>query len=357
MQGWAEQVEELKAQLAQTQIRLRRIAERYVLATAAASVGVWDWNLKTGKFYLDANIKRFLGYQNHEIPNDLDAWAEYIYPDDKDAVMKAAQDAISGRTAEYVFEHRMLHKDGSIRWFMVRGKVIRDKKGRPIRFLGTDTDITERRGLERQVRELSNEVQAQIGHDLHDSLGQELTGISLKLSRLETAATTDGSSYAKAIREARESTERAIEMTESLARGLSPVLGPAGLAPSLRDLAETARRLYDIDCYVELPESLPNHLSSTVENELYRIAQEALTNAVRHGAAGRVDIECRVFNDRFLLNIADNGIGNVTSQSESASMGVRIMQYRARHLGGSLTVSRRRDGGTLVVCSCPTPKT
>jgi two-component system CheB/CheR fusion protein len=97
-------------------------------------------------------------------------------------------------------------------------------------------------------------------------------------------------------------------------------------------------------------------LSRVCGNELYRIAQEAITNAVRHGQAKRVDIEGRIFNRRFLLNIVDDGVGVDLARTDNGAMGIRIMQYRARHLGGSLTISPRRDGGTLVVCSCPIPK-
>lgn len=356
MPAWAEEVEILRTELTQTQWRLRVIAERYVLATAAASVGVWDWNLTTGECYLDPNIKSSLGYRDHEIPNDLEVWARYIHPDDAEAVMKAAQDTIDGRMAEYVFEHRMLHKNGSVRWFMVRGKVIRDQQGRATRFVGTDTDITERRELERQVRELSNDAQTRIGHDLHDSLGQQLTVLSLKVRQIETAVTDETSAFAQLAREAREMTVEAMQLTEALARGLSPVLRPTGLAASLGHLAEHAERLYGIECHVELPEDVPERLSSRCGNELHRIAQEAVTNSVRHGGAARVDIEGRILNQHFLLNIVDDGRGIDMSEPDSASMGIRIMKYRARHLGGTLTIRRRRGRGTVVVCSCPIPK-
>ena len=126
--------------------------ERYALATQAAKGGVWDWNIQTGEFYLDPNIKQVLGYEDEEIPNDLEVWVTYVLPEDREAVMAAAQDCLEGRTAEYVFEHRMLHKDGSIRWVLVRGKVVRDKQGAPIRMVGTDRDITEHRQAEEALR-------------------------------------------------------------------------------------------------------------------------------------------------------------------------------------------------------------
>lgn len=123
--------------------KLRESQERYTLATRAARVGVWDWNLETGEFYLDPNIKAILGYRDEEIPNDLDVWSAYVHPQDATRVMQAAQDHLEGKTPEYTCEHRMLHKDGSIRWVLVRGTVIRDEQGSAIRMVGTDSDITE----------------------------------------------------------------------------------------------------------------------------------------------------------------------------------------------------------------------
>jgi signal transduction histidine kinase len=269
--------------------------------------------------------------------------------------MRAAQDAIDGRTKNYVFEHRMLHKDGSIRWFMVRGEVIRDQLQKPVRFVGTDTDITERRRLEQNTRELSNKIRTRIGHDLHDGLGQELTGISLMLTRLETQLKEDGSPHADRAREVRELAKSAISTTRALARGLSPVVRASGLARSLGQLAANTRKLYRVNCLVELPSGLADRYSDVAVNELYCIVQEAVTNAIMHGKASLIEVEGRLVGKRFLLNIADNGNGFRGPNLESASMGLRIMQYRARDLGGSLTITRRRGVGTLVVCSCPIP--
>ena len=351
--------EELAAKLAEAEDRLRVVAERYALATAAAEVGVWDWNLGTGEFHLDANLKALLGYEDHEIANDLAAWSDYVHPEDREAVMRAAQGAIDGVTPEYVFEHRMRHKDGSVRWFMVRGRVIRAADGRAVRFVGTDTDITARVRLEQELRDSSSAVQTQIGHDLHDSLGQELTALALKLAGLEARYAT-APELAGELRDVRGLAEHAIATTEALARGLSPVLGAAGLASGLELLAATARRLYGIECEVSLPSEAGESFNATQANELYRIAQEAVTNAVRHGKATRVTLEGRVLGTRFLLNVADNGVGIAESgaplESDGTSMGLRIMQYRARNLGGSVTVSRLRHGGTLVVCACPLPR-
>jgi len=138
---------------------LTEAKERYTLATGSARVGVWDWNAKTDQFYLDPNIKAILGYSNDEIPNDLEIWASYVHPDDKQPVMDAFQAHIDGKTPEFVFEHRMLHKDGSIRWILVRGTAIRDEQNKVVRVVGTDMDITDRKQAEAAVRESEERLQ------------------------------------------------------------------------------------------------------------------------------------------------------------------------------------------------------
>jgi len=137
----------------QAEEALREKERRYALATSAAKVGVWDWDMRSGSFYLDPNVKALLGYEDSEIPNDIEVWTQYIHPDDKDAVMQAASDHLEGRTPAYVFEHRMLHKDGTVRWFMVRGTAVRDAGGNAVRMVGTDTDITERKQAGEALRE------------------------------------------------------------------------------------------------------------------------------------------------------------------------------------------------------------
>jgi PAS domain S-box-containing protein len=128
----------------QTEAALRASQERYQMATRAAGVGVWDWNLQTGDFYLDPNLKALLNYSDEEIPNDPTTWLSHVHPDDRQPALEAIQAYLDGQTPGYRFEYRMLHKDGSVRWFLTRGMGIRDEHGQAIRLLGTDMDTTER---------------------------------------------------------------------------------------------------------------------------------------------------------------------------------------------------------------------
>jgi PAS domain S-box-containing protein len=135
--------------------------ERYRRAAAAGGVGVWDLNLVTREIYVDPVLKQMLGYQDHEIRNHLEDCGRLVHPDDAAAVFERAQAHIAGHTPIYEVEHRMLHRDGSIRWFIARGSVTRDSEGRAVSLAGTETDITERkRGEEalRQAEELNKRI-------------------------------------------------------------------------------------------------------------------------------------------------------------------------------------------------------
>ena len=122
-------------------------------------VGVWDWNLETNEIYVDPILKALLGYEDHEIRNELDDWGSYVHPDDQERVGAAAEAHLSGKTPTFEVEHRMAHRDGSIRWIIARGKAERNSKGEPVRVLGTDTDITDLKLAEQKLHEQLSELQ------------------------------------------------------------------------------------------------------------------------------------------------------------------------------------------------------
>jgi PAS domain S-box-containing protein len=140
-----------------TEAALRDSQERYARATTAGGVGVWDWNLETNEIYVDPSLKAILGYEDHEIRNHLEDWGRSVHPDDGPSVVARADEYLRGRSPYYEVEHRMLHRDGSIRWFLARGSVVR-QDGRPVRIIGTDTDITERKKSELSLKEVQADL-------------------------------------------------------------------------------------------------------------------------------------------------------------------------------------------------------
>ena len=236
---------ELESKLEQMEKTLRVYVERNKLATSAAKVGVWDRNIETGDFYLDPNIKAILGYTDDEIPNDIEVWVKFVHPEDSEAVMKAAQVCLDGKTPKYIFEHRMLHKDGSIRWILVQGKAIRDKNGTAVRLIGTATDITDRKHVEEALWESEKKIERYkkmeslgllaggVAHDLNNILSGIVSYPELFLMRLP-----ENSEFRKPIEIIQKSGQRAAAVVEDLltiARGVATAKEPLNLNDLVRD--------------------------------------------------------------------------------------------------------------------------
>ena len=135
--------------------------DRYRRAAVAGGCGIWDWNLATGEVYVDPVLKELLGYDDREIAAPRDVWDRLVHPDDRTAVYAWAQAFVTCETGVQELEHRMLHRDGSVRWFLARGSVTRDAQGVPIHIAGTDTDITARKRADlalRQMEEMNRRI-------------------------------------------------------------------------------------------------------------------------------------------------------------------------------------------------------
>ena len=143
--------------------------ERYRRAAAAGGVGVWDCDLETLEIYVDPVLKQMLGYEDHEIHNRLGDCGRLVHPDDAATVFERARAHIAGHTPIYEAEHRMLHRDGSIRWFIARGRATRDGEGRAVSLAGTETDITERKRGEEALRQ-AEEINKRIVESTTDCL-------------------------------------------------------------------------------------------------------------------------------------------------------------------------------------------
>jgi signal transduction histidine kinase len=202
--------------------------------------------------------------------------------------------------------------------------------------------------LEREIVQISEDERRRIGQDLHDGICQYLAGIGCAAASLKTSLLRSGmSAEAAAAEEIATLLTDSVVQTRDLARGLVPVqMDDAGLASALEELANSVSRLQRIDCQFvqETPAALP---AAPVATHLYRIAQEAIANATRHGAARRV----RVYLERAQLRIADNGKGLHTFSNHIDGMGLRIMEYRAHLIGGNLRVEQSDVGGAEVICT------
>ncbi len=124
---------------------------RYAQAISSGKTGIWDWNLDSNEIYLSPDLKAMLGFTDDELPNQMDSWMQQVHPDDVETVGIEAQAHLDGHKPFYELEHRMIHKDGSIRWFLARGVAVRDETGRPYCMMGSDTDITALKAAETEA--------------------------------------------------------------------------------------------------------------------------------------------------------------------------------------------------------------
>lgn len=131
---------------------LRRSEERFELAIQGSEAGIWDWDLSTNAVYFSPLWKSQLGHEDHEIGSDFREWETRLHADDRERAFRVVRDYLDGRTAEFELEHRLAHKDGSYRWILARGAMIRDHEGRPYRMVGSHLDITHRKRVEAQLR-------------------------------------------------------------------------------------------------------------------------------------------------------------------------------------------------------------
>ena len=213
------------------------------------------------------------------------------------------------------------------------------------------TALEERRQLEKDIVSVSEYEQQRIGQDLHDGLCQQLAAIGCAARALAEDLQQKGSDSAQDAVAIEESLRQTVMEARDLARGIFPVhVDRDGLSAALRDLAQTTQKLTNVD--ITLEEDAEVHIDSPEASmHLYRIAQEAVSNAVRHGKARRIWIKITLQNNLLTLIIEDDGTGiNHKYVKASNGMGLRTMQYRAQTIGARLFFEPRLNGGFRVRC-------
>jgi PAS domain S-box-containing protein len=364
--------------------------ERYALATAAAKIGVWDWNPGTDALHLDPNTKALLGLSDDEIPDDFRAWTAFVHPDDRDLLRTAIDDHLQGRTSEFVCEHRMMHEDGSIRWIMVRGHAKRDAIGKVYRVIGTNMDITGRKQLEDERRELEKQI---LHAEKLKSLGVLAGGIAHDFNNLLTSILGNaGLALAQAEPDARErpflehietAARRAADLTRQLlaysGRGMF-LLAPIDVAALMREMTELLRLSiskkavlkYELTERMPCIEGDPGQLRQVIMN-LITNASEALGDepgsiSVRTGVA---DVDPRrppeglmwknlAGGEYVYFEVADSGCGMdavvrtkifdpfFTTKFTGRGLGLAAVQGIVRSHGGGIELESSPGKGTRV---------
>lgn len=279
-------------------------------------------------------------------------WELLLTAEESDRFRSIFHLLVTGASVEE-FESQLVTRDGTRRLINWSATILAGAQTRVRYVIATGIDVTERKRLEQALLEISNREQRRIGQDLHDGLGQHLAGIAFMSKALEQKladrSIPEAAEAAKIVKLVNEG----VNKTRELARGLLPVLSDSlGLMSALQHWAEEVQDVFRVSCRFEYDEPVFMH-NETTANHLYRIAQEAVHNAIKHGQARNVSIHLAAMRGRGLLSVRDDGCGIAARGAGHAGMGLNIMRYRAGMIKGVLEIVRCRERGTLITCMFP----
>jgi PAS domain S-box-containing protein len=249
------------------------------------------------------------------------------------------------------FETTRIRKDGSSIDISLSISPIKGASGQAIGASAIARDITEHKSLQREVLEIAALEQRRIGQDLHDGIGQELTGLTMMTQRLVGELTEDQRPQAAVASKIHGGLEQALSHVRAVSKGLVPVeVDAEGLMVALADLAARTNELHGVTCTFEChrPVAIADNQTAT---HLYRMSQEAVTNAIKHGHPQNIVIRLGAEGERATLRIIDDGTGFAAASGPTTGTGLRIMRYRADLIGGQLDITAARPHGTIITCS------
>ena len=339
---------------------LRKTERLLVEAEQLGQTGSWEQDLVSQQvFNTEANRRLFFGEDRGKGAR-LEDYLEAIHPDDRGWVIRRREQLLAG-TGSGDIEYRVVWPDASVHWIFGRATVVRDQSGRPIRSYGTNADITERKHAEQELARRTQQLEAlsrklieaqeaerrAVARELHDDFGQVLTALKLNLQRRdrddsESIALVDG----------------AIARMRDLAQDLRPpLLDEQGLDASLRWYVEREATRAGLAFRLALTH-LDERPPAAVETTCFRVAQEALTNVIRHAQAQVVEVELGPTAGMLQLVVRDDGRGfDVPAArlraAHGGSQGLLSMQERVALAGGDLQIDSTPGRGTSVRARLP----
>ncbi len=343
------------AELTDLNAALHASDQRLQHVLAASGIGLFEVDLKSGETYWNESEYALLGLKPDAAAGPPNIF-RFVHPDDLARLRTEWADAI--RTDHFDAEFRIVRADGATCWLAGKGRLVTTGNGIGIsqagtqhrRFLGVNYDIMARKRLEAEVLRIAEDERMRVAADLHDGICQELAGIKLFAHLLRQKLQDVSNPLAQEAARIEAMTISALEHTRQVAHGMNPLVADgSGLLHALRQLAETTARLHRIRCPFECPRPVLIE-NQSVANELYRIAQEAVHNALQHSNAQRITLRLSETNGEVRLTLLDNGQGLPADIDEMPGMGLRLMRYRASLIGAQISIESRKRGGTAVIC-------
>jgi PAS domain S-box-containing protein len=326
--------------------RLRLSEEKFAKAFRSSPDAIAITIMKEGRFIeVNEGFLRITGYDRSEVIDhtsiDIGLWPS---PEFRRDIM--AQVVEKGGIKDMEVDFRV--KSGEVRKIVYSAESI-DLRGEP-HVISVFADVTEQRRLEREILDIGERERQKIGQDLHDDLQQHLIGIEalalLLEKRLEQKSKTNAGLAHEMVALIRE----AITKTRTIARGLSPVyIDEGALFTAIRDLAKQVESIFGVSFRLDVSKAVQVKDNAAAVH-IFRIIQEAVNNAVRHGKAGHITITLKPKKGFITLTIADDGTGLPDEIGRKKGLGLSIMRHRARMIGADLVIKKNPKGGTSVIC-------
>ena len=348
-----QRVRERTAELMASQQALAASEEQFRQMAESIQEVFWLLDVRTGQaLYVSPAFEAIWGRPRQTLHDGLAQWLATLHPDDRGAVQRDFERGV--RTGTFTpLEYRILWPDGSVRWIRDSAWGIRDRRGRVVRVAGVFRDITDQRRLESEILQAAEAERQRIGRDLHDGLGQSLTAIGYLADAVREDLARARRPEAAAVKKLGRLIGQTAAQSHALARGLLLAdLKRDGLAAALQELAFRTQELFGVACRYSGPAVLPP-LDVHVAGQLYRIAQEAATNAAKHGHAQRIDLRLAKERRGLLLAVRDNGRGLPARKKSAPGLGLDIMRYRAGLIGAALRIESQPRRGATVFCLLP----
>ena len=337
--------------------------EEFIQAQRVAGVGHWDYDIARDELSWSEEVYRIVGVSPEDFDHNHQAFFDFVHPEDRDHLNYVRSRALAGVEPLDVV-HRIVRPDGEVRWVHERGALSTGVGAEEGRIMGTVQDVTDLhlaqareratqerlRSALRRLQTAREEERRALSRDIHDDVGAALSGVLLSFGTLR--ANLDASDdVEERLDEIRVELEGVVGRLRALARKMRPpLLDELGLAEALRQLVEEWKERGPISVRASIDESALPKLGPDERIQLYRLVQEALSNAMKHSDASGVQVRLAGTPAGFLLSVSDDGRGFDPERRKEGTLGLTSMEERALALGGSLDIESG-DGGTRVTFS------
>ena len=341
------------AELEKSRAALARSEEQFRQMAHSIEEAFWLIDARTWKIlYVSPAFDRIWNRPARTRERHIADWLAAIHPEDRKRVEKSFEQGMKTGMPGTI-TYRLIWPDGSIRWIESSGSMIRDRQGHPLRAAGVVRDITERRKLEAEILNAGEAERQRLGRDLHDSLGQSLTGIGYLAEAVRESLARRDQPEAAELQKLSGLIGQTADQAHALAQGLLLAdLKRGGLGSALQELAYRTQELFGVACRYAGPAAVPLADAATA-GQLYRIAQEAAANAAKHSRARTIEIRLENADDGLHLTVRDDGRGLVARKTRKGGLGLDIMRYRAGLIGAALWIDSTQNRGTTVHCLVP----